>query len=318
MSASEVSSRFHEGGWGTAATTSFTQGNFGTSQSIQGICFPASQIGYACGFNGTILKSTDNGNTWSKQNSGTSQNLYRISFKDELTGIAGGDGGILLMTADGGVTWSINSTILNDPTQNIRDIKYTSAGDIVIAGGSGPGTSPGFILTSNDGHATTWGQKATAGTMYSIGISSQQLVTVVGTGGLIFSTTDFGTTWNDLSVSAAGNDFLAVDLSPTGNPHAGMASTAYGTIDFTSDGGFGWGSPGQSAVTSALRTIKSLGMEWWIAGDNGVIFHTLNDGVNWTRADINGVTVEWNQIVARDPNTLAFVGANGTLYWYAH
>ena len=328
---SEVQTRFHEGGWvahhdTTVAThpkAGWTMTNFGTTQSIEGICFPNPALGFACGFNGTILKSTDSGATWKKLNSRTSQNLYRISFKDAQNGIVGGDAGTLLITSDGGAVWTANSTF--NASDNIRDLVYTASGEMFFAGGTGTGTSGGFIVHSYyDGGE--WeganGIGATFGTMYSIGVSSQ-LITVVGSGGGIFNTsdTDYGGhhMWSAESVNDAGDDFLGVCYSAGGNLTAAMAVTAYGTIYKTSNGGTGWGSPTQSPVTSSLRTVRSVSAdEWWIAGDDGVILHTTNGGGNWTKQFLPQFLGQWNDIVPRDAHHLAFIGENGELAWLSY
>jgi hypothetical protein len=51
---------------------------------------------------GTILTSTDGGNTWTQQVSGTSLILYSVQFRDANNGTAVGEGGVILTTTDGG------------------------------------------------------------------------------------------------------------------------------------------------------------------------------------------------------------------------
>lgn len=72
-------------------------------QGVQGIDFPKPEAGFAVGFGGTILKSSDLGLTWSAQTSGTSFDLFDVHFASNgLTGLAVGDGGTILRTANGG------------------------------------------------------------------------------------------------------------------------------------------------------------------------------------------------------------------------
>ena len=73
------------------------------SQGMQGIDFPKPETGFAVGFVGTILRSTDLGNTWSPQTSGTSADLFDVHLaSDGLTGVAVGASGTILRTANGG------------------------------------------------------------------------------------------------------------------------------------------------------------------------------------------------------------------------
>ena len=71
--------------------------------AIQGLDFPTTDIGFAVGWAGRILNTTDSGVTWNDQTSGTSVNLNGVSFGgNALTGIAVGDGGTIIRTTNGG------------------------------------------------------------------------------------------------------------------------------------------------------------------------------------------------------------------------
>jgi photosystem II stability/assembly factor-like uncharacterized protein len=72
-------------------------------QAIEGVDFPVTTSGFAVGWAGRILHSTDAGITWVDQTSGTSANLNDVSFaSDGLRGIAVGDGGTILRATNGG------------------------------------------------------------------------------------------------------------------------------------------------------------------------------------------------------------------------
>jgi photosystem II stability/assembly factor-like uncharacterized protein len=73
------------------------------NQVLQAIDFPQTTSGFAVGWGGRILHSTDAGVTWMDQVSGTSANLNDVSFAgDALRGIAVGEGGTILWTTNGG------------------------------------------------------------------------------------------------------------------------------------------------------------------------------------------------------------------------
>jgi photosystem II stability/assembly factor-like uncharacterized protein len=59
---------------------------------------------WAVGKNGTIIHSSDGGNSWVMQISGVDTTLYDVDFADSLRGIIAGDG-VVLYTRDGGNTW---------------------------------------------------------------------------------------------------------------------------------------------------------------------------------------------------------------------
>jgi len=345
LSPNEIQTRFHEGGWYShpdtvvvipPPQTGFIPGNFGTSQSIGCVCFPYEalngqflkdgSVGYACGAAGTMLRSHDSGITWQSMGNYTNENLYHISFYDLATGVVGGNNGALLRTTDGGNNWTpIGAPFqtVNGGLENIRDIKFIDDTHVIMVGGAGNTQNPpsdGFIMTSSDAGQTWTRAKTTSIGLYSIGFNPEgNIIRVVGSVGQILFSPDMGVTWNDQSITQAGDDFLAIDYCPLNNFSYGMGTTAYGTI--YSDYGASWNQNGMgsSGVQSALRTVKLTSTtETWIAGDNGVILHSTNSGMSWSRADISNVSVNWNQIVSRDAHTLAFVGTNGTLYWYKY
>ena len=70
---------------------------------MQGIDFPKPETGFAVGFVGTILHSTDLGTNWSPQTSGTFFDLFDVHFaSDGMTGLAVGAAGTVLRTTNGG------------------------------------------------------------------------------------------------------------------------------------------------------------------------------------------------------------------------
>ena len=64
----------------------------------------------AVGALGTILRTTDGGDTWTPQSSGTTNFLNGVSFVDANTGTAVGGEGTILRTTDGGDTWTPQSS----------------------------------------------------------------------------------------------------------------------------------------------------------------------------------------------------------------
>jgi photosystem II stability/assembly factor-like uncharacterized protein len=74
--------------------------------------------------NGTILRTTDGGNTWVSQTSGTTNALFSVSFTDVNHGTAVGDYGTILRTTNGGASW-VSQT--SGTTNALNSVSFTDA-----------------------------------------------------------------------------------------------------------------------------------------------------------------------------------------------
>ncbi len=86
--------------------------------TLYGASFADANTGTATGDNGTIIRTTDGGNSWVIQSSGTTNTLYGVSFTDVNHGTAVGASGTVLRTIDGGNTWVGQSS--EQRTEEIR------------------------------------------------------------------------------------------------------------------------------------------------------------------------------------------------------
>lgn len=89
---------------------------------LKDIQFPSTDIGYACGYGGSILKSTNAGSNWSFQRDGdgifTSDKRFNaLHFKDEDNGILVGLEGLCWITDNGGSDWQV--------VKNLPKLDYT-------------------------------------------------------------------------------------------------------------------------------------------------------------------------------------------------
>jgi photosystem II stability/assembly factor-like uncharacterized protein len=105
----------------------WTEQTSGTSVTLLDVFFINSSTGWIVGGNGTILKTTNGGDTWTPQNSGTDQELSAVHFVNENIGWATGGGltakpAPLLKTTDGGDTWQSLSYGFNAFT--FRDLYF--------------------------------------------------------------------------------------------------------------------------------------------------------------------------------------------------
>jgi len=61
--------------------------------------------GWACGEDGTIIKTTDGGNNWNFQQFEDKKHLWSTYFLNEYTGFVAGEGGNILKTTNGGINF---------------------------------------------------------------------------------------------------------------------------------------------------------------------------------------------------------------------
>ena len=78
--------------------------DYGTT--LEEVRFVSSSVGWAAGYNGIIMRTTDAGRSWLRQPSPTKAILTKIQFVDDDWGwILAEEGGEILHTEDGGVNW---------------------------------------------------------------------------------------------------------------------------------------------------------------------------------------------------------------------
>ena len=79
--------------------------NSATQSYLYDLHFVSETTGWAVGQEGTILKTSNGGNSWIQQNSGTATNLRSVFFLNDQLGWIGGQNGIIIKTTNGGDHW---------------------------------------------------------------------------------------------------------------------------------------------------------------------------------------------------------------------
>ncbi len=89
------------------------------------IAFPDARHGYVAGEFGTVLRTTDGGETWTRSETGTEKTLFGIHFTTPEHGWAVGIDGIVLRTRDGGERWEFQR---GEPTvAALEDVGFLAA-----------------------------------------------------------------------------------------------------------------------------------------------------------------------------------------------
>ncbi len=236
--------------------------------------------GLAVGEGGTVLATTDGGETWSAEDSTVPTTLFSVYCGEGCERAwAVGSGGAILSTSDRGKHWS--TQMLRGRPVTLRSVyfhKDEMHGFIV--------GYEGTILTTSDG-GKTW-------TVQNSGFSDQLLSTrladdrkhgwAVGNSGAILTTNDGGQVWR--YQQAGLYTFHSVWFDPEGRN--GWLVGYNRTIFHTKDGGDHW--LAFKDLEPKLREglwltsveFSADGKLGWIASEDGTIFGTVDEGATWT------------------------------------
>jgi len=288
-----------------------------------------------------LMKSTDNGNTWtSKLIPDDNGSAYSMNFTNSTTGFFVGGSGKVLRTTDSGTSWSTSSRY---SPYSLYDVYFPSSdtgfavGDYYVlktinAGDSWDSlsigawrlttvhfsdNSHGFAATDYDGiiFRTTnagdnWDQISTgfsSTSFYSVFSVDTNITYVGGDDGSIIKTTDGGDTWN--SISHLPSNSYSVNAFAFSSTNVGYACSSYGDICKTTNGGNSW----VTLYTDPLYgfsylSISSLG-NGFAVGTNGLIVKST-DLITWNNLLTSIVEDDLNDLHFTDENT-GFICSNG-------
>lgn len=248
------------------------------------IFFPDSNIGYAVDdIYGTILKTTDIGNSWFVLDSKIRCNLNSVYFINILTGFAVGGNGWgyrsdVIKTTDGGVSW-----IRQNPQtkMTINSICFPNENTGYIAGENG------IIRKTTNGGLKWFKQDAGSNILlFSIYFTNPQ--TGWATGGIfgyytILHTTDAGRYWvsqipnKEDEFFSKGNSLQSVYFI---NSNTGFIVGQNSTVWKTTDGGKQWKLKHISTYGYLLSVFFVNDRIGYIGGDGGFL-KTDDGGQNW-------------------------------------
>ncbi len=210
-----------QGGW-------FEQTS-GTTWWLSSVHFTDNNTGWAVGWNGTILKTTDGGTNWNPQSSGMIDVLSSVFFIDQNYGWAVGTNmmtnlGLLLITTNGGTNWA--SQTAGYSLNSVYFIDQNYGWTVGLAGTILKTTNGGINWFAQSSGTTEW--------LSSVHFTDNNTGWVVGGNGTILNTTDGGTNWIPQS---SGTEFLDLHGVSFTDANNGSAVGEEGTILRTTNGG---------------------------------------------------------------------------------
>ncbi len=299
---------FSQSGW--------EQLDSGTSSTLRAVHFLDVSTGYVAGDNGTILKTTNGGETWEDVSEFT-DDFYGIHFLSPDTGVVAGANGLIVRTLDGGNNWSVVSIDVN-----VDLLTVSFYDDVGIIGGQEQ-----TILTSDDiGESWTTYQTGYMG----FGLQGSHMLDsdhgyLSGQSPIfqptIYKTDDGGETWQNISflyevngviTEGAANDVFFI------NPYEGFIAgnlwTGEGAIAHSTDGGNSWNTIGVfEFVHEGLRAIDFPSEHTgFTAGSHGAILATQDGGDTWELQTTNVFDFLHDIMLVDSLNGYA-VGENGVI-----
>nr|NIW48209.1 T9SS type A sorting domain-containing protein [Gammaproteobacteria bacterium]NIX02580.1 T9SS type A sorting domain-containing protein [Phycisphaerae bacterium] len=244
----------------------------GVTETLTDVEFVDLNHGWITGLNGTILRTTEDGNSaWAQVTTNTNVDLNAVDFVDQKHGWAVGNNGVILYSSDGGWTWEQ----LNFPDEDIaiRDVAFV---DTLTGWAVGHIGYDGMIYYTNDGGITWVKQFEETQRLYiSIEFLNPQQGWVLAP----LRTKDGGKNW-----LSAGHVFLVNDIAPVSFDTV-WAVGRRGKILRTTNGGQGWQElsfGGELVPDVELHSVYFIDEQrGWIVGRLGTIVHTSDGGESW-------------------------------------
>ena len=118
----------------SAQNWSWAPQNSTVTKHLNDVYFIDNLTGWAVGDSGTVITTTNGGQTWTVQTSGTTHNLTDVHFIDAMNGYAVGGflniGNVALKTIDGGATWT--AITVGNTTLSYTDVEFSSVSNGIV------------------------------------------------------------------------------------------------------------------------------------------------------------------------------------------
>lgn len=276
-----------------------------TLRDLKGITHFDENHVWACGRYGTIMRSSDGGESWENQIIDDNYTLEDICFPSALLGYCVGSsatGGVILKTVDGGTSWTVITPAVPS-VDGLKSVDFMnedcgvsvgSAGEIVYTTDGGASwtektgfgstglsrvrfgdTDRGWIVGGSgkiicfDFNSDSWSEQNSSMTQTFYGLFALNADTVwaVGWNGTVVRTLNNGLIWETVAVT--GIDYQDVWFDSNGLD--GYFSGGFGE---TSDGGFTIVHSQSGSLEGTLSRLSFINVNnGWGCGDNGMILH---------------------------------------------
>ena len=233
--------------------------------------------GLIVGDDGTLLATTDGGNTWECSNCQCINHIYDFCYMNENTIVSAGQGGKITCATDGGLMWDGLSQGTN---ARLTDVFFINTQTGFVVGENGT-----LLRTTNAGEKWDDCDTRLSSDLNAIFLLNENVAYAAGDLKKVIKTTDGGNTWNHIYEESRGN-FYTIYFIDELTGFAGCYSNFYRTTD----GGYTWN---KISLNMAPRDIAFMNHNVGIAvGKGGRIVKTVDSGETWSVVNGNvGVTL---------------------------
>ena len=298
--------------------------NSGTDANLNDVAFVDAQNGWAVGGSGTILHTSDGGQTWTAQNSGVQLELTSVDFQSVNEGWIVGKLGFIIHTSDGGQTWETQAGPQITLGLNLANVTFIDAriGLILTERGSG-------ILRTVDG-GQTWVREFLSNTSSrsDMFFLNPNRGWIPFSSGGVFHTFDGGASWELRSGVSGGvvgqqsiffvdeiNGWISGSRGRSSDVRTGLQFSQFltdGMVARTTDGGQTW-ERHDARTGRFLWDLAFLDTQrGWAVGSFGSVIYTNDGGVTWKSQVTNSDQI-LRSVVFTDADNGWAVGDLGTI-----
>ena len=342
------SARRSDDGGTTFRRLPFTPSELSCPEGVQSMSFPSTNVGYLLLRDGTLLSTTDGGDSFSRMTAipnsrakGGAETGADIVFSTTTNGVAVTSAAVY-RTMDGGNTW----TRVQGVNALLHSVWFASPSTGYAVGDGGL-----LLATTNGG--VTWSQRPLAGAspanFTSIRCVALTCLLATDNGSHLVRTTDGGITASEISPStlpvfaaafasptravAAGRDGVTVlsdDAGVTFSPvpasggrivgpfsrlRATSASVAFatgrtGSLARTADGGQTWTDLDVPTTGNVLDVSFPHPKDGYALDSNATLFKTTDGGGNWSLLN-TGMLSQPGSVLALDADHVFVIGPRG-------
>ena len=233
-----------------------------------------SQVGYAIGEAGTLLKSEDGGNSWQLVPMPTLGKLVAVMFFNETEGLVFEEDGRMWYTEEGAESeaWQQDQALSNLMKGRLTGI--TMSGDVLLASSEDNGR--GYVYRSVD-VGLSWQQvnKFKSSDLSSISFYNSNSGYAAGEDGRLLKSVNQGESWQIIETST-NKDFQQVHFSTASE---GYALSKDGDLLSTSNGGSSW--TAMNGPATGLAAMYWQGSRGYV-GKGNQLWTSSNSGSSWT------------------------------------